>query len=263
VEDDGRGGRRVRRDIRHLLPQRIWVTPDGRVQAGSVETAIECAWVPAPFRFCLFSGAAYAPTMRSDIAKMSTLGFEGRSTSTTMLTLAVLRYLEADGHDVPQKLLDFTDNRQDAALQAGHFNDFVQVGLLRAALYQAIDQAGLDGLDYLELPRAVQSALGLELAEYAQNPEARYAAREEIDRALREVLGYHLYVDSRLDGGSQLPILSRLACSASTTPGSTSSAATRRRGPQATRRSPAPHENSVGRSPPPCSTTFDANSRST
>ena len=29
-----------------------------------------------------------------------------------------------------RKLLSFTDNRQDAALQAGHFNDFVQVNLL-------------------------------------------------------------------------------------------------------------------------------------
>lgn len=195
VEDDGRGGRRVRSEVRHLLPERVWVTPDGGVRSGSVDGALECAWVPAPFRFCLFSGAAYAPTMRSDIAKMSTLGFEGRSTSTTMLTLAVLRFLEAHGHDVPRKLLDFTDNRQDAALQAGHFNDFVQVGLLRAALYRAIDDTGEGGLDYLELPRAIQAALGLELADYAQNPEARYAAREEIDRALREVLAYHLYVD--------------------------------------------------------------------
>jgi len=195
VEDDGRGGRRVRRDARDRLPERVWVTPDGRLHSGSVEGALECAWVPTPFRFCLFSGAAYAPNMRSDIAKMSTLGFEGRSTSTTMLTLAVLRFLEAHGHDVPRKLLDFTDNRQDAALQAGHFNDFVQVGLLRAALFRAIDQQGPGGLDYLELPRAVQAALGLELGDYAQNPEARYAAREEIDRALREVLAYHLYVD--------------------------------------------------------------------
>ena len=32
---------------------------------------------------------------------MSTLGFEGRSTATTMLTLAVLRFLEAEGRDVP------------------------------------------------------------------------------------------------------------------------------------------------------------------
>src|ERR1700730_14898127 len=33
-----------------------------------------------------------------------------------------------------RKLLGFTNNRQDAALQAGHFNDFVFVTRLRAAI---------------------------------------------------------------------------------------------------------------------------------
>ena len=38
----------------------------------------------------------------------------------------------------PAKFLAFTDNRQDASLQAGHFNDFVLVGLVRSALYRAV-----------------------------------------------------------------------------------------------------------------------------
>ena len=37
------------------------------------------------------------------------------------------------------KLLSFTDNRQDASLQAGHFNDFVHVSLLRSALHVCAD----------------------------------------------------------------------------------------------------------------------------
>src|SRR6202022_1994522 len=36
-----------------------------------------------------------------------------------------------------RKRLGFTDNRQDAALQAGHFNDFVFVTRLRAAILLA------------------------------------------------------------------------------------------------------------------------------
>ena len=40
--------------------------------------------------------------------------------------------------DKAKKLLSFTDNRQDASLQAGHFNDFVQVGVMRGALYRAL-----------------------------------------------------------------------------------------------------------------------------
>lgn len=197
VSEDRNGRPTVRSDRRKLLPQRRWVTPDGTVHAGSVEGALECWWVPTPFRFCLWSGATYAPTVRSDITKMSTLGFEGRSTATTMLTLAVLRFLEAQGGEVPRKLLNFTDNRQDAALQAGHFNDFVQISILRSALYRAVCDAGEPGLEYTDLAAAVQAALALLMGEYAQNPEARYGAKEDIDRAFREVLAYRLYVDLR------------------------------------------------------------------
>ena len=197
VAEDQQGRLMVRADRRKLLPQPMWITPDGAVHQGGVPGALKCWWVPTPFRFCLWSGATYAPTVRSDITKMSTLGFEGRSTATTMLTLAVLRFLEAEGHDVPRKLLNFTDNRQDAALQAGHFNDFVQVSLLRAALYRATAEAGERGLDYTDLAVAVQVALALPMSEYAQNPEARYGAKEDVDRAFREVLAYRLYVDLR------------------------------------------------------------------
>jgi len=41
-----------------------------------------------------------------------------------------------------RKLLSFTDNRQDASLQAGHFNDFVEISLLRAGLFRAVENAG-------------------------------------------------------------------------------------------------------------------------
>ena len=37
-----------------------------------------------------------------------------------------------------RKLLTFVDNRQDASLQAGHFNDFVQVAQLRGAVSRAV-----------------------------------------------------------------------------------------------------------------------------
>ena len=46
-----------------------------------------------------------------------------------------------------RKLLAFVDNRQDAALQAGHFNDFVQVTQLRGALYRALDEGSAGGPD--------------------------------------------------------------------------------------------------------------------
>ena len=53
---------------------------------------------------------------------------------------------EADLGAHMRKLLAFTDNRQDAALQAGHFNDFIFVTLLRGAILASLEDAGDDGL---------------------------------------------------------------------------------------------------------------------
>ncbi|RXL41760.1 hypothetical protein EO238_34985, partial [Citrobacter sp. AAK_AS5] len=65
--------------------------------------------------------------------------------ATTMLTLSALRYLSEEDDQLKEeakKVLGFTDNRQDAALQVGHFNDFLQVLLQRAALFAAVQKAG-------------------------------------------------------------------------------------------------------------------------
>ena len=141
---------------------------------------------------------AYSFTTRSDISKLTTLGLEGRSTATTMLSLSILRYLREQGATahIPQKLLTFTDNRQDASLQSGHFNDFVQVSLLRTALYNAVAEGGA-GLSHEVLAQKVFDALGLPISDYAIEPNVRYAAREDTDRALREVLAYRIYTDLR------------------------------------------------------------------
>lgn len=190
---------RVRSDQRKRLPQQVRVTPDARIGSSESERRFSGAFVPANFRFCLHCGVSYAPTNRSDIGKLSTLGFEGRSTATTMLVLSVLRHLADKSGELqlPRKLLDFTDNRRDASLQAGHFNDFVLVSLLRSGLYRALAEAGEVGLDYLNIAQRVFGDLGLPPVEYSQNPGAKRAAKEAIDRAFREVLAYRLYNDLR------------------------------------------------------------------
>jgi hypothetical protein len=95
-----------------------------------------------------------------------------------------------------RKLLSFTDNRQDASLQSGHFNDFIQVGLLRGALYNALSGRGSEGVRHSELTQLVFESLDLSLDEYASNPEAsKGLAKMETERALRNVLGYYLYRD--------------------------------------------------------------------
>ncbi|MBW3635340.1 MAG: DUF1998 domain-containing protein, partial [Armatimonadetes bacterium] len=156
-------------------------------------------WMASSLRFCPCCGVTYNPNQRSDFSKLSSLGNEGRSTATTVISLSLVAALRADASLEPQarKLLSFTDNRQDASLQAGHFNDFVETSLLRAALYRACHGAGTQGLRYDDLTPRVFEALGLPIEDYASNPSARYAAREEADRALRGVLSYRLYRDLR------------------------------------------------------------------
>lgn len=202
TEEHG-SGRRVIRDRQEWVPQPVAVCPDGRVVArhrlAHEVGALPAALVRAPFRFCLGCGVGYAFTVRSDISKLSTIGIEGRSTATTMLSLSTLRYLREHGAEaqIPAKLLTFTDNRQDASLQAGHFNDFVQVSLLRAALYGAVEAAGADGLPHDRLATAIFEALGLDFEEYAADPAVILAAKEDTKRTLRDVVAYRIYGDLR------------------------------------------------------------------
>lgn len=185
----------VRTSQRKNLPKKVFISGTAVEGAGSQRAW----WLPAPFRFCLHCGIAYNPRQQSDFGKLATLGSEGRSTATTVMTLSTIRKLRGDDDLVREarKLLSFTDNRQDASLQAGHFNDFVEIALLRSALWRAVDQADQEGLRHERLTRCAFDALDLPLELYAADPGVKYAAREETDRALREVLGYYLYRDLR------------------------------------------------------------------
>lgn len=193
LEED-KGQPKIRPHLKKNRPQQVFVTPSGCQGAGGVQAY----FVRSPFRFCLRCGVAYESSQLSDIGKLSTLDSSGRSTATTLLSLSVHRAFRGPGIHLDQeakKLLSFTDNRQDASLQAGHFNDFVQVGWLRSALYKAVAQAGPEGISHDQLLEKVFEALNLPPAQYAQAPQAVYQNKQENERALREVLGYRIYRD--------------------------------------------------------------------
>ena len=133
----------VKPTARKYLPEPVTVDVYGR--EGPDADGIEAAFIPAPFRFCLRCGVSYEQVRGNDFAKLATLDAEGRSSATSLTSMSIVRSLRA----VPErylaedarKLLTFVDNRQDAALQAGHFNDFVQVSMIRGALYRAAAKA--------------------------------------------------------------------------------------------------------------------------
>lgn len=191
---------------RKALPVKVKVDPSGNL--GAKET--DCLFIPAPFRFCPCCGVAYSARTSGDFAKLTTLGTEGRSSVITLLSLSMVRTLKKD-ESLPKearKLLSFTDNRQDAALQAGHFNDFVQVGLLRSALYRAVASAGPEGLRYDQIVNKVFESLALPFAEYAKEPDLEGAlAIGDVNAALREVIGYRIYRDQERGWRILLPNL--------------------------------------------------------
>ena len=194
LEDHPRQGTRIRRNHRDNLPESIRVRTDGYIGAEGLESH----FISTPFRFCLHCGVSYGARQQSDFGKLTSLGSQGRSTATTILSLtALLRLKQSNLSEQAKKLLSFTDNRQDASLQAGHFNDFIEVGLLRAALYKAVHTSGAEGLRYDEVAQKVFAALNLPLELYANDPTVRFQALTDTQRALRNVLGYRLYLDLR------------------------------------------------------------------
>jgi hypothetical protein len=141
---------------------------------------------------------AYDGSIRSDLTKLSSLSSEGRSSATTVLAVSSLRYLLSEAVDLDRKakkLLGFTDNRQDASLQAGHFNDFIQILLLRGALLAAMRNEPARVLTDDVLTQRVQTHLHLDVNDFSANPEAKGPRARNAEAALRDVLGYRLYYD--------------------------------------------------------------------
>ncbi len=190
----------VRPTARKYLPDPVTVDVAGRERPAT--GGIEAAFLPGPFRFCLRCGVSYEQVRGRDFAKLATLDQEGRSSATSLISTSIMRSLQAvpPGALDPaaRKLLTFVDNRQDASLQAGHFNDFVQVTMLRGALYRAAQEAvsrGEEGLFHEDIATAVTRALGLDCGEYALQPGEDPAMRRRTDAALRDVVNLRVYRD--------------------------------------------------------------------
>ena len=192
--EDTPSGKRLRSGRREWQPKDVWLAPNGRPASDGLRLQA----VKAPFRFCLSCGISYAGRQVTDFAKLSTLSSEGRSTATTILSLSAINGLkETDLPAESQKLLSFMDNRQDASLQAGHLNDFVETTILRAGLHQSVRNAGSEGIYHQDLTQRVFESLNLPIEDFARDPGVQFHAKKETERALREVLGYRIYLDLR------------------------------------------------------------------
>jgi len=179
-------------------PEKMKLAPDGTIS----NDGIECHFLSAPLKFCPHCGISYNSSVRSEYQQLAQLASDGRSTATTVISLATVRWLreqnpESGIHDEAKKILSFTDNRQDASLQAGHFNDFVSIGLIRAALYKAVLDEGQIGLRFESAAQKTFNALSLQINDYAvEGPNyALPNPRKAAENALKTVLSYRIVSD--------------------------------------------------------------------
>jgi hypothetical protein len=196
LETDKSGELVLKRTYREFTPVPCRVRSDGT--AGHDGTP---GWfLKGSFRFCPSCGVEHN-VRGSEFKKLCGLNSEGRSSATTTLSLAVLRQLlsfpEDEIPDNARKLLAFSDNRQDASLQAGHFNDFVRVLQLRAGLVAALRARPDQELSLETLALDTEKALRLRADDFIATKGVKPNVEAERRRALRGVLEYRLLVDLR------------------------------------------------------------------
>lgn len=186
------------------IPKAFRTNAQGEILDANAPEGIDVAFFETPFRFCPECGIAYSATHvrkdSSDFGRLGGIATAGRSSATTILSLAGVAGLGKSefikAHPEARKLLSFTDNRQDASLQAGHFNDFVHVGILRAGLRRALAEAGDEGIRSEDLPDRVFKALALNPEDYMPKGSAKKgSAANDAQNTLKEYLRYLLFCD--------------------------------------------------------------------
>ena len=184
-------------------PIAVHVTPQGKILPGEPPT--HWLWL-GPYRLCLHSDChkLYDSARGRDANRLVGISGEGRSTATTIIALEALNLLFREpapsGDRDFRKLLGFADNRQDAALQAGHFNEFVFLVSLRAALLKALRDRP-SGIPARDIANAVFDALAPDPTlpvvkqEFLEDPSIFGIALDNALENLRFTLAYRLFED--------------------------------------------------------------------
>ena len=190
---------------RYQLPRKIYFDTAGNF-AFSPDYSMWGWYVPAKLRVDITAGIIYEDVKTKENTKLMRLGNEGRSTATTIMAQSIITALHAQGEDTKhQKLLSFTDNRQDASLQAGHFNDFISAIRLRSALHHAL-QDHPEGLDVDNITERLVEQLQLKESDYAKYPNDEWPD-EDNERALKDYLLIRLLYDLKRGWRYVLPNL--------------------------------------------------------
>ncbi len=194
--DQLRSGPRIKRAYAEDRPVPYWVQPDGAIVEGDEPGAVRGWFQPRRLMLCLRCRATYI-RQQLDYSKLATLSQTGRSTATSLVAAASVAALRRAGdvEDEAQKILSFSDNRQDTALQAGHLNDFVQIVQLRGALVRALAERGPMTAD--QVGTAVFDALDLPPDQFMKEPAPSGPGYTRARRVMAELLQYRAFEDLR------------------------------------------------------------------
>ncbi len=194
------------------LPQQIWFNEKGEFSHEPNKYPNKAWFIAAPLIIDPSCGIIY-DTNTIENSKLMRIGNEGRSSATTMISYNIIKALNLpDLVSKNQKLLSFTDNRQDASLQSGHFNDFIHVSRIRSAVYNAILQSESKEINIFNIADEIFKLLNLNEEEYARHPapDSRIPSKEN-QEALKDLLLYRIIFDLKRGWRFNLPNLEQCA----------------------------------------------------
>ncbi len=193
-----KGERKLKKSYAARIPQKIWITQTGSYSPNQPMEGmgyIEAVFVPSPLKYDPTARVVYSGR-QSEYSKLARIGGEGRSTATTVLSyedIILMKQLGVEPHD--RKVLTFVDARQDAALQAGHFNDFIRIGKIRSAIWSAIKDADTP-IDSSQISHHVLQNLHLDIDSYSKQSGIRSRlAREEVNNVMERYLSTIIFDD--------------------------------------------------------------------
>src|SRR5690606_174186 len=194
------------------IPQKIYFNSTGRFSTEKENDLNQHGWfIAAPLFIDPTCGVIYDPRTKEN-TKLMKVGNVGRSTATTIATFSILKaQFEQKIPFEDQKVMSFTDNRQDASLQTGHFNDFLMIGRLRSSIYHALKNAPDNSLTLDNISDKVFQTLGLQEEHYAKNPSDPDWPDEENEKAFKDYLKVRILYDLRRGWRYNTPNLEQCA----------------------------------------------------
>jgi superfamily II DNA or RNA helicase/very-short-patch-repair endonuclease len=170
--------------FRDVVPETHTVCPDcGELDGSCQHDKQPGVFLPTPFLFCPNCGIVHDRRSR-EFNKLFTFGSVGRSTATDVLINALVRGLPHG----QKKVIAFSDNRQDTALQAAHMNSLHNRFAYRRSLYQTLP-IGRGGHDLGGIGLAIFDMLRIQnMLPHFTKDERLYGGDQQADERYQEYL---------------------------------------------------------------------------